>query len=139
MIIVGGKVPNGVTDAVEIIGNQKCKIPKLPTGIGQHSLILTEDNKILVCGGVEANEKACLELRDRQWIQHSKLSSIRNLASAVVLSGNRTAFPGTLCPGTGQTSPKISCFRTNCPSTTYQLCIFRENISSWRKGNFFIN
>ena len=94
MIIVGGKVPNGVTDTVEIIGNKKCTIPKLPTGIGQHSLIQTEDNKILVCGGVEANEKACLELRHGQWVDHSKLSSIRNLASAVVLSGNRTLCPG---------------------------------------------
>ena len=46
----------------EIIPN-KCKIPSLPkvTSI-QPSLILTNDDKILICGG-KNNEKECLQLK----------------------------------------------------------------------------
>ena len=46
----------------EIIPN-KCKIPSLPKGINiQPSLILTNDDKILLCGG-KNNEKECLQLK----------------------------------------------------------------------------
>ena len=47
----------------ELIPPNKCKIPSLPKGINiQPSLILTNDDKILLCGG-KNNEKECLQLK----------------------------------------------------------------------------
>ena len=62
--------------------------------ISQHSLILTEDKKILVCGGWKVNEETCLELQRSQWIQHSQLLSKRNYPLAVALSGKTYLLGG---------------------------------------------
>ena len=88
LLIVGGWIgPNDEIDTIEIIGKKNCTVPKLPMKIAQHSLILTEDNKILVCGGYETNKNTCLELQRNQWIQHSKLLDARACSFAVILSG----------------------------------------------------
>ena len=98
VLIVGGIKSsniNDLVDTVEIIVGKNCTLPKLPMKIGQHSLILTEDNKILVCGGWGTNGKECLELKQGQWIHHSKLLNHRSYASAIVLSGKTYLFGAT--------------------------------------------
>lgn len=82
--------------------------------IAHHSLILTEDNKLLVCGGFDANLKSCLELQKGQWIQHSKLSELTYMTPPpVILSGKVYLFAGRsifwLATGskTWQSGPKL--------------------------------
>ena len=61
----------------ELIPPNKCKIPSLPKGINiQPSLILTNDDKILLCGG-KNNEQECLELKENNWVHHSDLIESR--------------------------------------------------------------
>lgn len=69
-------------------------LPDLPSGIGgQPSLIMTHNQKIILCGGIN-NRKSCLEMKSSSWKLHSSLSKERRLASAVVMKEGIFIFGG---------------------------------------------
>ena len=69
-------------------------VPKLPTYISyQPSLMLTQDHKIIICGG-SFNEKRCLEMVSNTWVQHSSLNQKRRCASAISMESGSFFFGG---------------------------------------------
>ena len=69
-------------------------IPHLPYKIDdQPSLIQTQIDEILLCGGFR-NEKKCLELKNNTWQEHSSLKYKRTFASAVSMPGGVYVFGG---------------------------------------------
>ena len=91
--MVGGLDGNGHLKTSELIPN-KCTIPSLPKGIsGQPSLILTNDDNIILCGGFR-NEYECLEMKENNWMHHSDLIEKRELATSVTMAKGTFIFGG---------------------------------------------
>ena len=82
-------------DIVPSITNKNCGLPPLPIGISASpSLILTQNQEILICGGYN-NEKTCLEMKQNNWEHHSSnLNEKRRLASAVSMPTGVFIFGG---------------------------------------------
>ena len=90
---MGGLDGNGHLKTSELIPN-KCTIPSLPKGIsGQPSLILTNDDNIILCGGFR-NEYECLEMKENNWMHHSDLIEKRELATSVTMAKGTFIFGG---------------------------------------------
>ena len=88
---MGGYDGNGfsseATTSVDLIGDVTCVLPQLPINIPyQPSIILTNDNQILACGGYPNNMHECLVLKDQNWIKHSDLIEKRYDSSAVTMA-----------------------------------------------------
>ena len=95
ILVVGGYDGNDLLTSVEVIGNKKCSLPQLPFGIAsQPSIILTNDNEILACGGSGKNKKQCLVLKEQKWEKHSDLNQIRLHASALTMPNGVYLFGG---------------------------------------------
>ena len=60
---------------VEVIGDKKCSLPQFPTVIMNiaPSVILTNNNEILSCGGADGTIKQCHVLKVTKWVKHSNL------------------------------------------------------------------
>ena len=94
--MVGGWDGDGMKTA-ELIPS-RCNIPSLPKGIGsQPSLILTDDNNILLCGGTY-NDQECLELKNKNWVHHSHLTKSRKIAMAISMDKGTFIFGGDVHP-----------------------------------------
>ena len=98
-LIVGGwDVVNGYGKRTTEIVSQRTNcstssFPPLPVGIDeQPSLILTSKEEILLCGG-RPNQK-CLELKNGQWQDHSKLKNKRWYSAAVYMPEGIFIFGG---------------------------------------------
>ena len=94
-MIVGGYNSNSLTTSERILLNDSsCNPPSLPIGIsGQPSLVFTDNNETLICGGYN-NQQKCLELEENQWQEHSALKNPRRYASSVSLSSGVFIFGG---------------------------------------------
>ena len=74
IFVVGGE-NKGMLRSAEAIGVQNCSIPQLlfaEVG-GKPSVILTNQNEILTCGGLGNNIKHCMVLKEQKWFLHSNL------------------------------------------------------------------
>ena len=92
--MVGGWDGSNDLKTAELIPN-RCSIPSLPKGISeQPSLILTNDNNILLCGGTN-NEKQCLQLKEKNWVHHSDLIDLRRYATAITMAKGTFLFGGS--------------------------------------------
>ena len=75
----------------ELIPN-RCSVPSLPKGIsGQPSLILTNDDNIILCGGA-GNLQECLILKGKNWVHHSELIKRREYATAITMAKGTFIF-----------------------------------------------
>ena len=102
-LVVGGNF----LKTAELIPN-KCNIPSLPKGIDwQPSLILTNDNNILLCGGLN-NQQECLHLNDKNWVHHSDLIDWRRYATAITMAKGTFIFGGWDSPNTWEWLPSGS-------------------------------
>ena len=93
--------------SVEVIGDKKCPIDNLPYGISlQPQVILTNDSKILICGGSNENQQNCLVLlQNRTWVFHSQLIKIRYDAGAVAMNDRVYMLGGSKSPTTSEFLP----------------------------------
>ena len=96
--------------SAEAIGTQNCSIPQLLFGGlgGKPSVILTNQNEILICGGYDRNIKQCMVLREQKWFTHSNLKQERNEASAVTMPNGVYIFGGKRNPKTSEFLPNES-------------------------------
>ena len=91
--MLGGGDGNQTLKTAELIPN-KCNIPSLPKGIrSQPSLILTNDDNILLCGGSD-NLLDCLQITGNNWVLHSKLTERRASATAITMVKGTFLFGG---------------------------------------------
>ena len=100
-LIVGGSDDFSEQKSSEVVvlqdeNNCTHSVPDLPIAINfQPSLILTPDQKIILCGGrPRNNEKTCWELKSNTWEFHSSLIQKRSLASAVSMKNGVFLFGG---------------------------------------------
>ena len=94
---MGGWDGSNDLKTAELIPN-RCSIPSLPKGISeQPSLILTNDNNILLCGGTnnETVETQCLQLKEKNWVHHSDLIDWRRYATAITMAKGTFLFGGS--------------------------------------------
>ena len=85
-----------------------CTIPNLPTAIsGSPSMVLTNDKKILLCGG-RNNLLQCLNLHQENWYHHSNLNEERSFATAIQMSKGTYLFGGINSPNTWEWLPNGS-------------------------------
>ena len=104
---MGGYNGSDRVKTAELIPNN-CNIPSLPKGIsGQPSLILTNDNNILLCGGND-NEHECLQLKEKLWVHHSDLVESRRYATAITMAKGTFIFGGLDSPTTWEWLPSGS-------------------------------
>ena len=109
ILVVGGYDDNSRLNSVEVIGDKTCSLPQLPFGITwQPSIILTNDNEILACGGGGKNEKQCLVLKEQKWEKHSDLNKERYHASAVTMPNGVYIFGGGSSKTTSEFLPNGS-------------------------------
>ena len=97
ILIVGGYNGTNSLKTSEVVAQNRstCNphVPDLPYGIDyQPSLIMTHDEKILLCGG--KFRKSCLEMKSNTWERHSSLNEERRMASAVVMETGIFLFGG---------------------------------------------
>ena len=98
-LIVGGSNDFSELKTPEVVvlhdGNNCSHIvPDLSDVINsQPSLILTPDQKIILCGGGRTHI-TCIELKNNKWEYHSSLMMSRNLPSAVSLKNGVFIFGG---------------------------------------------
>ena len=92
------------TEVVPSITDKNCGFPPLPTVIDESSLILTQNQDILLCGGSN-NEKTCLEMKQKNWEHHSNLYEKRRFASAVSMPTGVFIFGGDLSKTTWEWLP----------------------------------
>ena len=105
--MVGGWDGSKSLKTAELIPN-KCNIPSLPYGIeGKPSLILTNDNIILLCGG-SGNQQDCLQSKDKNWVHHSELVESRIYATAITMAKGTYLFGGSSSPNTWEWLPSGS-------------------------------
>ena len=77
----------------------------MPIGIsGQPSLVFTDNNETLLCGGYN-NQQKCLELEENQWQEHSALKNPRQYASSLSLPSGVFIFGGVDSPTTWEWLP----------------------------------
>ena len=106
ILIVGGKRERGFNSReVTLIGDKKCSFPQLPIGVSsrQPSMILTNDEEILVCEGFR-----CKVMRGQRWVTHSDLNEITKQASAVTMDNGIYIFGGVSQPTKTQFLPNGS-------------------------------
>ena len=91
IVIVGG-INN---PSVEVLGDKNCSLPQFPFAMTiAPSLILTNNNEILSCGGAEDTIKQCYVLKGDKWVQHSELLKERYHSSAVTMPNGVYIFGG---------------------------------------------
>ena len=108
--------------SIQVLGFHKITIPQLPQFSHSHSMFLTNDNNILLCGRqqfiVEDSEwgpryakdfyhkmvsnQECLKLENGQWVHHSTLNQSLNNCFAITMPNGVYMFGGQLY-GTAQT------------------------------------
>ena len=107
IIITGGLLRYAIMDdvahvgcnAVEWIGFNPSRIGPLPSENSAHSLVLTNDFKIMSCGGSisadeEDNRQKCFLLEKEKWVYHSTLSKARCSAIAITMPDGIYVFGG---------------------------------------------
>ena len=111
MLIVGGNDGENDLKTSELFPQKPTctsNVPNLPERISsQPSLILTQDQKLLLCGGSK-NEQTCLVLKDNTWRNHSRLNQKRTYASAVTMEKGVFLFGGRKSPNTWEWLPNGS-------------------------------
>ena len=109
IFVVGGE-NKGMLRSAEAIGVQNCSIPWLHFAEvgGRPSVILTNQNEILTCGGLGNNIKHCMVLKQQKWFLHSNLQEKRNAASSVTMPDGVYIFGGTRNPKTSEFLPNES-------------------------------
>ena len=91
ILIVGG-INN---PSVEVIGDKECSLPQFPFAMNiAPSLIITNNNEILSCGGAEDTIKQCYVLKGEKWVKHSELLEERYHSSAVTMPNGVYIFGG---------------------------------------------
>lgn len=77
---------------------------KLPDKNYGHSMVLTNDLKILVCGGFVRESYECLQLSKRSgnWVFHSYFNFPRSLGTAIVMPNGIYYFGGVRSPETSE-------------------------------------
>ena len=108
ILIVGGYNGTHYLKTSEVVAQKgnTCNphVPDLPSAINrQPSLLMTHDQKILLCGGW--NEKSCREMKSNNWEQHSSLNEERSHASAFVMKTGIFLFGGESSPTTWEWLP----------------------------------
>ena len=103
ILLVGGWNGTDHLKNVEIFGDDNtCQIPQLPKFIsGRPNLILTNEKKLLICGGYN-NEQNCLLFKNNNWQQHSSLIQPRKHASAVTMPLGTFIFGGDSSPSSSE-------------------------------------
>ena len=88
-VIVGGFKNTHALKTVEVIGEMRCSLPQLPHGINsQPAVIITNDRKILICGGQRDNYNKiseCLVLTEEKWVFHSNLNQKRAFPASITM------------------------------------------------------
>ena len=107
IIITGGLLRYAIMDDdfhvgcndVETIGFNTSRLSPLPSENSAHSLVLTNDFKIMSCGGSIANDdfdnrQKCFILEKENWVHHSTLSKARCSAIAITMPDGIYVFGG---------------------------------------------
>ena len=82
---------------VDVLGQHTCDISPLPSDICLHSMLLNNDNELMVLGGDGPPDQIyqdCLVYRKSAWKYHSKLMNPRISSSAVNMSDGIYIFGG---------------------------------------------
>ena len=104
---MGGGDPdeNHLRTSAMVPPKSNCTLPLLPIRISiAPSLILTQDQKILLCGGYR-NFQKCLGLNKDAWQEHSSLNEKRRYAAAVTMPGGVYMMGGLDSPTTWEWLP----------------------------------
>ena len=106
IMIAGGA---GAEEDVDLLFQDNCPLPKLPTANDDHVLLLTPENSMLSCGG-DAHPQSCnfLDVSAWTWREHSSLTEQREGSIAVTLPSGSFIFGGMQSPKTSDYLPANS-------------------------------
>ena len=109
---------------MEVIGEKKCALPRLPRTIKANQIILTNNHEILTCGGITGQYysdfyQKCLVLKHCAWVLHSTLNKEREYSASVTMPDGVYLFGGFQSPTTSEFLPTGSSTWQNGPSIPY--------------------
>merc|ERR1719491_2771081 len=101
VVLTGGYGGGRLKSAELLHGPKSCRIPDLPEAVSDHVLLLTSNgDNILNCGGFGNKNCYSLEIQGERWNQHSTLTQVRDLSTAVTMANGVYIFGGWTSPTT---------------------------------------
>ena len=80
------------SSSLEVIGDSKIKLPEFPKPIYHYSMVITNNNELMIFGGVDSDE--CYKLVKGSWEKQNALTRKREYAVAIVMSNGIYVFGG---------------------------------------------
>ena len=94
ILISGGYDGNSRLTNIEVIGDSDTKLPPLPEGNSAHSMVITNNNELMILGGNCDDEKQCYKLVNGKWQKQNPLTQPRKWAVRIVMPNGIYCFGG---------------------------------------------